>query len=381
MKSLSLFIGIMSGTSCDGTDIALVDIERLDQISCLRHRHFPWPPAISAQARNLAEKRAWSAQTIISFENEYSQLVGDHLKQFFKQENLSPSVIEAVGWHGLTLAHFPPTASSSPGTFQAANPALLALTSGCPVITDFRRADVALGGEGAPLAAFLDFHFFRSESEHRVLLNLGGIANLTCIPAACDINQVIAFDTGPANMIMDSLVIEHSSGELAFDKCGALARTGRVLASVLQELLNHPYFKLEGPKSTGREDFGKSATQILARCEGAFADKLATACAFTVQTIANALEAHEKKVGITFASVITAGGGVKNSFLMEQLQHRFPAKTVKTTADYAIDPESKEAVLMALLAFARVRKLAANMPSVSGSSRPAILGSITLPAD
>ncbi len=381
MNSLSLFIGIMSGTSCDGTDIALVDIVGLDQLTCLSQRHFPWPASIKAQARDLAEKRAWNAQTMISFENAYSRLVGEHLCEFMKQENLAPNDIEAVGWHGLTLAHFPPTASSSPGTFQTANPSLLALACGCPVVTDFRRADVALGGEGAPLAAFLDYHYFRSKTEHRVLLNLGGIANLTCLPAACEKKHVIAFDTGPANMIMDSLMIEHTSGELAYDENGARAKSGRVHAAVLQKLLSHPYFEIEGPKSTGREDFGNSASQILASCEGTLADKLATACAFTAQTIANALEAHEKKLGITFTCIIAAGGGVKNTYLMEQLQLRFPAKSLKTTADFAIDPESKEAVLMALLAFARVRKIAANLPSVSGSSGPAILGSITLSAN
>lgn len=373
---MDLYLGIMTGTSCDGTDIAIVDIPNLAKLKCLHFGSVPWDSGFHDRARNLAESRHWRASDQIGFEQDYTEVVIKAAEQVLAEASLDQP-LRAVGFHGLTLAHYPPSSQQNPGTYQASNPYLLAQALQVPVVFDFRRADMALGGEGAPLAPFLDYHHFRSDAHGRVLLNLGGIANLTFLPRSCGRSDVRAFDCGPANMLSDALIRRFGPSAQRYDEQGSGARQGKLLEPLLKQLLEHPFFAMHGPKSTGREDFGESVMALFEQADAPLNDLLATAIELTVVTITQAITHMEAELGTTFGEVLASGGGVNNLFLVEQLSERlYPRQTTSTQA-CGMDPDAKEAVLMAALAYAYQQRIPGNFPGVTAARQETVLGAAT----
>jgi anhydro-N-acetylmuramic acid kinase len=241
---------------------------------------------------------------------------------------------------------------------QIGEGAVIAEMTGRPVVSDFRVADMAAGGRGAPLVPFLDYRLFRHESINRIALNIGGIANITVIPAGARAEDVVAFDTGPGNMIIDALAPP-------FDRDGALARAGRVNERLLEELLRDPYYRQEPPKTAGREQYG---AEFIART----GIDVATATELTVRTIAAAVGQYPAT-----QEVIVSGGGAHNSYMMERLQANIGARLVRSS-ELGVDVDAKEAVLFALLAYETWHRRAGNVPSATGARRAAVLGKISL---
>lgn len=369
-RQSSRFLGAMSGTSLDGIDVASVRMVAGKPRLELFQSH-PFPAPFRGQLRRFLEAPSCQAREFIYFHTVLGELLADACASLIHALDSPP--VEAIGIHGVTFWHQvedPPW-----GSFQLGDANRVAVRLGLPVVADFRNADMALGGQGAPLVPYLDRLLFQVRTQDRLLINLGGIANVSFLPAARRAWPVLAFDTGPANMLLDALVHHASRGRLAFDAEGALARSGTVDHGLLAELLRHPYFSRPAPKSTGRETFCKAFLDVLQKRPG-LADQLATALELTALTLTQSIVSTEEQRygGQRFASVFLSGGGVNNLFLGERLRQLNPGRIWHTTAVLGLDPQAKEAVLMAVLAHAHLRGIPGNLPQVTGASRPVVLG-------
>jgi len=280
-------------------------------------------------------------------------------------EGLESADIRALGSHGQTLRHRP--RASRPFTLQIGDPNIIAARTGIPVVADFRRRDMALGGQGAPLVPAFHAAVFADPAECRAVLNLGGIANLTVLAPG---QPVTGFDTGPANGLMDAWSRRHLGRP--FDEDGAWAAAGRVCAPLLEVLLTHPFLALAPPKSTGPEDFSPAWLDAAVACVESLpaGDVQATLCEFTAVTVANALAA------ISPERLIVCGGGVHNRQLLSRLAARLPGARIESSAAHAIDPDQVEAGAFAWLAARTLAGLAGNVPTVTGAARPAVLGAV-----
>jgi len=344
--------GIMSGTSLDGIDVAVIDIEGT-RINTLAHQTTPY----SASTRN----RILTAST----PQQISRL-NFELGELYAKAVAAAGVanIELIGCHGQTIYH--EGAGKTPNTLQIGEAAVIAERLGIPVVSDFRTRDIAAGGQGAPLVPFVDQLLFASKSKNRIALNIGGIANITVLPTS---GPVIAFDTGPGNMVIDQLTARFTKHR--YDRNGAIAAKGRVLRPLLDDLLKDLYFKDKPPKTAGREQYGAAFVDQLIATGAPFEDLIATATVFTAATIALGIESY------TPDEVIAAGGGIHNRQLMAQLAALLPGIRLTTTAEFGIDPDAKEAIAFAILAYRTWRRQPGNLPSATGARRSVILGKVT----
>jgi anhydro-N-acetylmuramic acid kinase len=382
----------MSGTSADGVDVALCRISpalRADtapRLKLLGHRSFAYDKKLRALILNIAAGNKTTAAGISQLSWRLGELYADCIATTSRELNLNPQL---AAMHGQTVYHQAVPAKFLGATIrctsQIGEPALLAERLRIPVISDFRPADLAAGGQGAPLVSMLDFCLFRHATKSRVLLNLGGIANVTALPAACTAADVLAFDTGPASILIDLLMQQLYNRR--FDKNGAIAASGNILKPVLDRLLATPYFSAPVPKSCGREEFGPAfAHKLLALCKQApRQDVIATATALTAATILDAyrrfcwphLGQHAPLARAT--ELIAAGGGTKNLTLIRMLTEGFAQLGVKvsTTASAGLPVEAKEAAAFALMGWLTWHGLPGNIPSATGASRSVILGKVT----
>jgi anhydro-N-acetylmuramic acid kinase len=378
--------GIMSGTSADGIDVALVRIRSnssAPKIKLLAHHAAPYPPALrravlaamNAPQTSTAELARLNWRLGIA----YAEAVRTALKKH-------PVKLDLIGCHGQTIYH-----QSKPApymgrpiacTWQIGEPALIARAIGVPVVSNFRPADMAAGGEGAPLVPLLDFTLFAHPKRARILQNIGGIGNLTAIPAGANPNDLLAFDTGPGNMVIDALAAQLFGKK--YDRSGAIAARGRVLSQVIKPLLREPYFRKSPPKSAGREQFGSEfAAAFLRSCKqagGNSEDALATATALTAESITLACERFVQPfIHNSPADFIVSGGGSRNTTLMNMLRDRLQSRGLRviTSDDAGIPSQTKEAVAFALLAWQTWHRLPGNIPAATGATHPAILGEIT----
>jgi anhydro-N-acetylmuramic acid kinase len=387
-----LVAGVMSGTSADGIDVALCRISpalRADtapRLKLLGHRSFAYEKKVRETILGIAAGNKTTAAEISQLSWRLGELYAESIATTSRELDLKPQL---AAMHGQTVYHQAvPAKFLGAGvrcTSQIGESALLAERLRIPVVSDFRPADLAAGGQGAPLVPMLDFCLFRHATKNRVLLNLGGIANVTALPAACKSSGVLAFDTGPANILIDLLM--QQLYDRRFDKNGAVAARGRVLTPVLERLLATPYFSAPTPKSCGREEFGGAfAHQLLALCKRASKqDVIATATALTAASILDAyrrfcwphLGQHAPLARAT--ELIAAGGGAKNPTLMRMLTEGFARLGVKvsTTASAGLPVDAKEAAAFALLGWLTWHGLPGNIPSATGASRPVILGKVT----
>ena len=354
--------GVISGTSVDGIDVAVLEFKK--DFEVLGHHSVPYPPSVREAILAVSNAHTHTRE-IARLNFLLGELFADAVKQTFDKLDRPLSSLSLIGSHGQTIFH-----EGEPveycghriaSTIQIGEPAVIAKRTGTMVIADFRCDDIAAGGKGAPLVPLVDYRLFRHAEIGRIALNIGGIANITVIPASARLDQVIAFDTGPGNMVMDALM-----GAEQFDRDGATARQGKVNEPLLAALLNDSYFPLGPPKTAGREQYGEQF--MAAFHEIPKQDAVATALALTARTIAQAIGNYK---GI--AEVIVSGGGAHNGFLMEQIRSLLPL-TVKTSAEYGIDIDAKEAIAFAVLAYESFNGRPGNVPSATGADRAVICG-------
>lgn len=380
-----IIAGVMSGTSADGIDVAIVRIERKKRISLklLAHEAFPYPAALRRAVLAAMDARQTSTAELARLNWRLGMEYAEAVKSTAERHQIN---IELVGCHGQTLYH-QGRPESYVGkrfacTWQAGEPALIAAELKVPVVSNFRPADVVAAGQGAPLVPLLDFVYFSDAKRGRVLQNIGGIANLTAIPAGGEIDELVAFDTGPGNMVIDALA--HKLFGRAFDRNGAIAARGRVLEPVLKQMLRNPYFRLQPPRSAGREEFGRDyAAHLLSACRSVSRkpeDAVATATALTAETISRSFRqfVYGDMKGVPIDYIIS-GGGARNATLMNLLAASLEPLgcTLTTSERFGLPAEAKEAAAFALLAWATWNGLPGNVPSATGAKRLAILGQIT----
>jgi len=365
-------VGMMSGTSGDGIDLAAIEIEpgARPNVRILATGERPYPPALRDAVLRAGADVPFALSDIARLHGELGDAYAAAAVAFIATLPARPDVIAL---HGQTVAHLP----AEHTTVQLGDASRVARATGLPTVSDFRSADMAAGGEGAPLVPFGDHVLFAAHAPIAVL-NLGGIANLTLIPTP-SADDVIAFDTGPANMPSDAIIAP--SGE-HFDRDGRRARSGRVNERALADALAHPYFARRPPKSTGREEFGKPfATQLLERVTaagGSLDDALATAVAVTARTIADAL-ARETPRGVTWRMLAVAGGGAHNAALMESLTRAVAPLRVVKTDELGVPSHAREAIAFAVMGAYRLRELPNILPSATGARQAVRGGVVHLP--
>jgi anhydro-N-acetylmuramic acid kinase len=377
--------GVMSGTSADGVDVALMRLRGTGSYlsyELLGHHHFDYPKPLRQAALNAMNATRTSVAELSRLNFRLAEFYAEAVQQARKKTHV-PS-LDLVGCHGQTIYHQGEAelylGKKIACTWQTGEGSVLAARLGVPVVSDFRPADMAAGGKGAPLVPLLDFVVFRSPMYGRIVQNIGGIANLTAIPAKARPDDVLAFDTGPGNMVIDQLM-QILFGK-PYDRDGEVARRGVVLAPVLEEALRAPYFKQKPPKTAGREEFGREyARSFLRRCgRAAKPDIIATATALTASSITHAVERFvlTNKRG-NFGRLIVSGGGTKNPTLMKMLAEKLNKFGVQLrhSDKYGVPSQAKEAIAFALLAYQTWHRQPGNVPSATGAERAAVLGKIS----
>lgn len=364
-----LYIGLMSGTSIDSIDGVLVEFSD-DKLRLVSHLEQPWPDDTRKRIRQLTTPGENEIDRMGELDREVADLFARCANRLIDQTDIPSQHVRAIGSHGQTIRHRPE--GSHPFTLQIGDPNRIAEQTGITVIADFRRRDMATGGEGAPLVPGFHADQFNSPIEQRAILNIGGIANLTLLPGKAEL--VSGFDSGPGNTLLDVWARRHLNRPR--DDNGQWAAGGRVNPDLLQSMLGDPYFERPPPKSTGPEYFSEQWLEKCLRGFDAIAaiDIQATLTALTAETISRALAKHfpggEK--------LIVCGGGVHNGELMKQLGNHYKEMMIETTADYGLPPDQVEAVAFAWLAHRTLNGVAGNLPKVTGASHPAILGGIYL---
>jgi anhydro-N-acetylmuramic acid kinase len=357
--------GVMSGTSLDGIDVAIVDIQgkRIEPVAFRTH---PYPAPV---------RRALLAVSSVEEVSRLNFLLGELYAEAIQETCRSTKVpiksVKLCGLHGQTIFHegkpIEYLGRKIASTLQIGEAAVVAERTGLQVISNFRERDIAAGGQGAPLVPYVDYLLFRHPIICRVALNIGGIANITIIPPAA---KVLAFDTGPGNMVIDALASHLTSGKKTYDDKGKIARSAKVNQTLLQTLKAAPYFKRKPPKTAGREQFGELLVNNLVATGLPLPDLIATATELTAITIA---EAIPKSTVETIAS----GGGVHNDTLMHSLRAHLGPRHLRISSDFGIDPDAKEAIAFAVLAYETHRRRPANLPSATGAKHPVLLGKAT----
>lgn len=357
------YLGVMSGTSLDGLDIALVRQE--DRPTLLAHHYLPMPAALRAELLALCASGPDELARAATAEQQWVELAAEGIHELLKREQLSPDDIRAIGSHGQTVRHEPARGF----TVQIGNPALLAELTGIEVVADFRRRDVAAGGQGAPLVPAFHEALFDTQDSPCAVLNVGGFSNLSLIEPG---QEVRGFDCGPGNVLLDAW-IGKVRGE-TFDRDGAWAASGTLSETLLHRLLSDPYFAGQGPKSTGRELFNLPwlESHLAALPPLPVADVQRTLLELTVRSITESLQQAQSDT----AELLVCGGGAHNGALMQRLQALLPSCRVASTATRGVPPDWVEAMAFAWLAHCCLERIPANRPSVTGARGLRVLGAI-----
>jgi len=378
--------GVMSGTSADGINVALVRITsggrraKMPVLHFLAHAEYPYPKPVRRAVLAAMNSTKASVAELARLNFLLAELYADALLATQRRFRLKA---ELVGCHGQTLYHqgeaAPFLGRKLAVTWQTGDGAVLAARVVVPVVSDFRPADMAAGGKGAPLVPFLDFLLYRDDRVGRIVQNIGGIANVTAIPAGASLHQVRAFDTGPGNMLIDA-VTERLFGK-PYDRDGRIATAGVVLNHAISNVLRAPFFRRKPPKTAGREEFGREfANEFIRRCGRVDKrDVVATATALTSRSIADALQQFVLRPTGAYRDFIVSGGGASNPTLMAMLANELRplGLQIRSSDEFGLPSEAKEAAAFALLAFQTWNREPSNVPSATGAKRPAILGKIS----
>lgn len=375
-KDTKLILGLMSGTSADGIDAALVRAHGhglASGIAVVAHKTVPYSDRLREAVIGL---RTGTVADLCRLNFVLGEKFAEAARALLDEAGVDAQRVDLVGSHGQTVYHIPRRPGEVASTLQIGEADVIAERLGVPVVSDFRTRDIAAGGEGAPLSAYVDYLLFRRDGPPRALLNLGGIANVTVVTN--DIEDVFAFDTGPANMPLDSTVRIMTQGKEHYDKDGKLAAEGRIDENLLKKLLDHPYLKQPLPKTTGREAFGTDFVLPLLRAKGnnRAVDILATLTAFSAHAIKRAFTDFIAP-RLQPPEILVSGGGVHNLTLMSHLRRLFTKEKVVPLGELGMDPDVKEAVIFAVLANETVHGVPNNVPGATGARWPTVLGKIS----
>ena len=383
-----LTVGLMAGTSLDGVDAALVQltgpIER-PRVKLLRFITVAYPAELHARLLHISGGGATKAAEISELNFHVGEAFARAVLRVCRRARVDPKRLAVIGSHGQTIFHQGSAVGKvRASTLQIGEPALIASLAGAPVVADFRTADLAVGGEGAPLVPLVDYLLLGNDRLGTVALNIGGIANVTIIPARARPADVFGFDTGPGNMVMDALVRHFTGGAEGYDAGGGVAAQGQVIDAVLWQALRYPFFHRRPPKSAGREQFGREfvTRYFLAKSDGRREDLLRTALELTAWSIANALQRSvfpRFEPGRKLHRLVVSGGGAHNRLLITRLQELLPALQLHVSDDFGLPVDAKEAIAFAILAERTLHGLPGNLPSVTGANRSAVLGKVVQP--
>jgi len=354
--------GLMSGTSLDGIDVAVVDI-RGRQFQVVAFRSFPYSDEMRRELLGVSNCETHTAQI-----SRLNFLLPELYAKALKRCGVPLETIELIGSHGQTIFH------GRNSTLQIGDGSVLAELTGIPVVSDFRPRDMAAGGGGAPLVPFLDYRIYRHAKLGRVALNIGGIANITAIPPAAAPEDIVAFDTGPGNMVIDQLVGFYSKGESKFDRAGVLAARGRLNEKLLDAMLKSPFYRRKPPKTAGREQYGREFIDDLLATDIPLPDLITTATALTPATIAQGIR---RFVRHPVDELIVSGGGAHNRTMMSYLHAFLPDVRIRTSNEFGVDSDAKEAIAFAILAHETWHRRTSNVPSATGAGRAVVLGKIS----
>ena len=384
-KPTKKVIGLMSGTSVDGVDAAVVEIRGHGletQVELLAFHSQPFETEVRDRIFNLFQPETSRVDEICQMNFLIGEVFADAALAVIREAELDVEEIDLIGSHGQTVYHLPPQLGTQyiPSTLQIGEPAVIAYRTGIPTIANFRAADLAAGGQGAPLVPYVDFLLFRQTNRTVALQNIGGISNVTLIPAGAVGSDVLASDTGPGNMIIDSVMEMLTDGEKKYDNAGQFAAQGNVCESLLGEWLQHPFISAQPPKTTGREAFGRQfADQALERAQTQNlgpADLIATLTAFTAETI---FEYYRRFLFPHYSvdEIYISGGGVHNLTLMDQLKTRFQPIPLLPIDSIGFSSDAKEALAFAVLANEAIHGHPTNLPQVTEASQPVVLGTFS----
>lgn len=372
-KRVRLCVGLMSGTSADGIDAALCRIRgsgAAAKLTLLRHLHVPFEAKLSNRIRSAS-----SAREVSELNFALGERFARAALQVIARAGRRPHEVDAIGSHGQTIVHLPPPASHRPSTLQIGEASMIAELTGIPTVSDFRTRDIAAGGQGAPLLPYADWALFRQRGTWRALQNIGGIANVSVVGDRLD--DTLAFDTGPGNLLLDALARRISGGRLRCDLDGRLSRRGVAIPSLLARLLRHPFLNVRPPRSTGWEDFGEDlATELWSRYRNRPYDLIATALAFTVEATARAYERWILN-RVRLEAIFVSGGGSRNPELMRALRKRLSPIPVRPLSVLGFPEQAKEAACFALLASECLSGVPQNVPAATGAKHSVILGKIS----
>lgn len=380
-----LVIGLMSGTSADGIDAVLAEISESGgnlKATVRRHTNTRFAPAL--RQRILHACLHGTVREICELNFELGDKFAAAACRVMAEAGVRADRVFAIGSHGQTVHHRP--TAKFPSTLQIGEPAVIAERTGITTIADFRVADMAAGGQGAPLVPYADLVLFGDLSKPRIVQNIGGIANLTFLPKGATPEHVVAFDTGPGNMIIDGLIQALTSGKAGFDRNGRWAKRGKIHRQWVQEWMTHPFVQAAPPKTTGREEFGETAVRAFLRRGRALRlkpeDMVASATSFTAACISDAYRRfvfpHLTATDLAGLEVVLGGGGARNPVLRAMLQEELPNVRLLTHEDFGVDSQAKEALAFAILAHETLRGRPSNVPSATGAGRAVLLGKIVL---
>ena len=380
-------VGLMSGTSADGIDAVLVEISEQPELPArkssgdfsvrtLAYVNTPFDAELRERVFELFAPPSSTVDKICEMNVVLGEAFAQAALRVIEAAGLAPEDVHLVGSHGQTIQHMP----ACRATLQIGEAAVIAQRTGITTVSSFRARDMAAGGEGAPLVPYFDWLVFRHPERSRVLQNIGGIANMTVLPAGCGLEDVYAFDNGPGNMIIDYMANTLTAGRLHYDEDGAMAGAGKVSSELLGQLMEHPFILRRPPKTSGREEFGAQFAHDLIfrwrRLGLTDEDMVATATAFT----AEAIVWHLKRYVIPRSGldeVIVSGGGAFNPVLVQMIRDRVAPIPVSCADEYGVSSDAKEAVAFAVLAYETMRGRPSNVPSATGAAEPVVLGCIT----
>lgn len=371
-----IICGVMTGTSLDGIDIAFCKFNianSTQNIDLIAYETVDYPVGFGDYMKKLLRNPTWRD---ISFCNyALPQLYAKAIKQVAEIASVDMSKVKLIGIHGQTMWHEPIPFErfnlNVSSTLQIANPVVLAKTLNIPVISDFRSADMVFGGQGAPLVPRFDFDFFRSENENIVCLNIGGMSNITYIPKNAKISEIIAFDTGVGNVLIDIMMKEYYKAD--YDKNGEVATNGKPLDNILNSLMQDEYVNSAPPKSTGREYFDREYVRRYFDDSHNAEDVICTLTHFTARSIAFNIDRFCGKCD----RLIIGGGGAKNAYMLSCLSEYLPNTKIDNSSEYGIPSDAKEAIAFAYFAYRTAKGLPSNVPAVTGASQEVVLGSIS----
>jgi anhydro-N-acetylmuramic acid kinase len=384
-----LVIGLSSGTSVDGIDAALVEIEGRGsrvRIKLIAYRTVPYPLGVRERVLAIQSPSGQPVEELSRLNAYLGELFSAAARRIAIAGRVPLGRVALIGSHGQTIAHQPVPAREGKfrvsSTLQIGEPSIIAERTGVTTVADFRPRDMAAGGQGAPVAPIIHHRCFAKPGRNHLIVNLGGISNVTWLPGnrrADDSRGVLAFDTGPGNMLIDALMERMTRGREAMDRHGRMAASGVVDERLLARLLRHPFLRRRPPKTTGRETFGRELAMELLRDakRGRLApqDLMATATAFTARSLANAYDRFLRPRGVLHR-VIVGGGGVYNRTLMAELRRAFGSTPVDSMSDHGVNPKAIEAMAFALLAYLAAHGEPNNVPSATGAKRAVVMGKI-----